>query len=127
MSSILVVDDEKKIRNIYRDLLTHEGYRVIEAEDGEAATMALLANPDIDLVLLDLCMPVVDGPAFYDVLRLFNPSIKVIVTSAYSLEDQKSLVREADEYYEKSQDTDSLLQKVRKVLRGVSSTVNLTL
>jgi two-component system, OmpR family, alkaline phosphatase synthesis response regulator PhoP len=62
---ILVADDEMDIREVYSDLLTEEGYKVITAKDGqEAVSQAYYNRPD--LILLDIRMPVIDG---IDVLK----------------------------------------------------------
>lgn len=113
MSKILIVDDEKKIRDIYRKLLTLEGYDVFEAEDVPAATRFLVNDEGIKLVLLDINIPQVDGGILYRLIRMLDAKIKVIVTSAYPLEDQKQKIIKADDYYDKSQGMDLLLEKVK--------------
>lgn len=112
---VMIVDDEEKIRTIYKKLLTLEDYEVFDAKDWEAATK-LLASENIQAVLLDLNMPVVDGTALYEVIRRYYPKIKIIVTSAYPLEDQKHLVLEADDYFDKSHGTELLLEKIKNSL-----------
>ncbi len=114
---ILIVDDDKKIRNLYRKLFTLEHFTVLDAENSHAATRTLMKEQDISLVLLDINMPLFDGSVLYNLLRRFDRRIKVIVTSAYPLEDQKNRIREADDYYDKSQGTEVLLQKVRTALK----------
>lgn len=114
---ILVVDDERKIRNLYKKLLTLEHYEVIEAEDSQSATRSLLDETDIGLILLDINMPVMDGGILYNLIRRYDPKIKVIVTSAYPLEDQKKKIVEADDYYDKSYGTELLLEKVGSVMK----------
>lgn len=113
---ILIVDDDKNIRRIYKRLLEVQGFEVTEAENGEAATIELLRERTFDLILLDVRMPVVNGAVFFDTVRLYNPEAKVIVTSAYSLEDQKRIIEEADDYYDKSSGTQTLFAKIRGVL-----------
>ena len=116
MQKILVVDDDKNIRSIYKRLLTLEHYQVFEAKDWEAATSLVAGQRDIDLILLDINMPVVDGSALYDVIRLYDSHIKIIVTSVYSVDDQKRLILKADDYYDKSCGTEKLMEKIKKVL-----------
>ena len=60
-NKILVVDDESRIRKIIRDFLVREGYVVCEAEDGEAALDIFCSNNDIDLIIMDVMMPKMDG------------------------------------------------------------------
>lgn len=116
MHKIMIVDDDKKIRNLYRKLLMLEQYEVLEAENSHAATRLLMKEPDVELVLLDINMPLFDGSVLYNLLRRFDRRIKVIVTSAYPLEDQKNRIREADDYYDKSQGTEVLLVKIKSAL-----------
>lgn len=67
---ILVVEDELDTRNMLRDVLADAGYQVITAEDGAAALAALDRNECWpDLVLLDMRMPFMDGPTFFECLR----------------------------------------------------------
>jgi CheY-like chemotaxis protein len=116
MAKVLVVDDEPKIRRIYKRLLLHEKYKVLEAEDAKAASRFLVKDKDIHLVLLDVNMPVVDGGILYRMIRMLNPKIKVLVTSAYPIQDQKNKIDGADDYYEKSQGADLLLEKIKHLL-----------
>lgn len=69
MSTVLVVDDDPDIRLLLRLELSAEGHQIVEAGDGEAALAALEEEP-VDLVVLDLMMPVVDG---WEVLRALDP------------------------------------------------------
>lgn len=112
---ILVVDDEDRIREIYKELLTAEGFDVIEASSAVTGNEAMMRE-HIDLVLLDINMPKVDGNELYEVMKLFHRKSKVIVTSVYPLDEQKRLIEEAEDYYDKSQGTELLLSKVKRVL-----------
>ena len=116
MSKILIVDDELKIRQIYKKLLMFEHYQVLEAEDCSTAAQFLIDDKDIQLVLLDINMPVLDGGVLYRMIRMLDPRVKVIVTSAYPLQDQKNRIERADDYFDKSQSILILVQKVKQVL-----------
>lgn len=70
----------------------------------------------MDLILLDIKMPEVDGPALFEVIQLFHKKAKVIVTSVYPLDEQKRIIAEATDYYDKSQGLDKLIEKVKKTL-----------
>lgn len=87
--TVLIADDEKEIRELLRLYLENEHYKVIEAEDGQQA-LELLAKENIDLVLLDIMMPKVDG---YHVLRELrnNNNIPVIILSAKDGDSEKIL------------------------------------
>lgn len=116
MPKILVVDDERKIRQIYGKLLALEHYEVLEAEGCAAAARLLIEDQDIQLVLLDINMPVLDGGVLYRMIRMLDAKVKVIVTSAYPLQDQRARIERADDYYDKTQGTRVLIEKVRRVL-----------
>lgn len=58
---ILLVEDEESLRIIYSDYLTQEGFEVIEASDGQIALEKAYSIDDIDLVLLDVMLPKIDG------------------------------------------------------------------
>ena len=116
MPKILIVDDELKIRQIYKKLLLIEHYQVLEAEDCAAAAQFLIDDQDIELVLLDINMPELDGGVLYRLIRMLDPKVKVIVTSAYPLQDQKNRIERADDYFDKSQSILILIQKVKQVL-----------
>src|SRR5438105_499569 len=110
MQRILVVDDEEKIRKIYRDLLS-DSFEFFEAKNGEWAAGLLLQQEEMDLVLLDIHMPVVNGQPLFDLIKLYNPKAKIIVTSVDSLEDQRWMIKGADGYFNKLEGTDQLISK----------------
>ena len=117
MKKILIVDDEKKIRKIYSGLLIGEGFEVIERSNAMEASEALVREK-VDLVLLDIKMPEVDGNILYEVMQLFHKSVKIIVTSVYPLDEQKRLIAGTADYYDKSQGIDILISKINKVLES---------
>ena len=118
-NKILIVEDEKKIRELYKKLLTAEGFQVLEAENGEEATVILLQDKEVDLFLLDIHVPVVDGAAFFDAVKLFNPHAKIVVSSIYPVEEQRRLIENADAYFDKAEGEAVLLDRVKKVLNLV--------
>jgi DNA-binding NtrC family response regulator len=115
MKRILVVDDEEKIRQIYSRLLKAEGYDVISASNAHE-TNDILLNKKIDLVLLDIKMHDIDGSMLYEVIKMFHPGVRVIVSSVYPVDEQMRYVERADAYYDKSQGIDVLLGKIRTVI-----------
>ena len=118
MPKILIVDDEKKARSLYKRLLASETYEVLEADGCEAASQILMEESDVELVLLDINMPMLDGGVLYRLVRMLDSRIKVIVMSAYPLQDQKDRIVRADDYFDKSQGIGVLLEKVRAVLNA---------
>jgi two-component system cell cycle sensor histidine kinase/response regulator CckA len=87
--TILIVDDEELVLSTGQALLKRLGYTVIAAESGEQAISFLKQKgEEIDLVILDMIMPGMDGGVTFDKLRKICPSIPVILSSGYSLEGQ---------------------------------------
>ncbi len=116
MKTILIVDDEARIRTIYTKLLERRGYLILNAENAVKAR-EMIINHDLDLILLDVNLGDVDGTDLYEVAAMFHPAIKVIVTSVYPLSDQKRLIPKAVGYYDKSERVGFLLEKIDTVLR----------
>lgn len=121
MKNILVVDDEKRIQDIYAVILTKEGFDVTRALSAAEANETL-KREKIDLVLLDIKMPRVDnagvdGATMYGVIKLFHKDIKVIVSSVYPIYEQKRLIPDAEGYHDKGQGTEILLEKINNVLK----------
>ncbi|MEW6096414.1 MAG: response regulator [bacterium] len=120
MRRILVVDDEEKIRRIYRSLLKPEGFEVLEASNAVDANKILKENP-IDLVLLDIKMSGVAGSKLYTAIRLFHKEVKVIVASVYPIDEQRNIIKDATDYYDKAEGTDKLLSKIKNALRDTTT------
>lgn len=111
MKTILIIDDEKKIRNVYGKMLCREGYNILKAENAETAHELLMRN-DVDLVLLDINMPDVKGSFFYKIIAEFFNETKVIVASVYPIEYQQIQIPEAADYHDKADSIKALIQKV---------------
>lgn len=81
---VLLVEDEVEVRQFAVRALKRQGYQVLEAADGIEALEVMAANEGkIDIVVSDVVMPEMDGPALFKELRKRNPSIKVIFVSGY--------------------------------------------
>ena len=83
---LLVIDDDTKLLASYRDLLSPYGFEVLTAADGEIAMPLVEKNPDIQLVILDLAMPRMDGRAWLRWFRGLRNELPVIVITAYKLD-----------------------------------------
>ena len=81
---ILIVDDEIFIRSIAQTILEDLGYTILQAENGKKALDIYLANDQIDLIILDIVMPEMDGRECFETLIKLNPEIKIILSSGYS-------------------------------------------
>lgn len=118
MVRILVADDEKEIVRLIRMYLEGEGFSVVEAYDGEAALRALSGEP-IDLAIVDIMMPKVDGYGVIQHIR-GKGNIPVIVLSAKTSLGDKILGLDlgADDYVTKPFEPLELLARVKAQLRG---------
>lgn len=114
---VLVIEDELPVRRFLRASLGAHGFRVLEAESGEAG-LALAASNNPDLVLLDLGLPDGDGVALTRRLREWS-RVPVIVISARGREDDKvtALDAGADDYLTKPFGVNELLARMRVALR----------
>ncbi|HWP41951.1 MAG TPA: PAS domain S-box protein, partial [Blastocatellia bacterium] len=82
---ILIVDDEATILEITRKTLEAHGYSVMTAGDGaEAISLFAQYKDEIDLIIMDMLMPFMDGPATIRSLERIDPKVKIIISSAYS-------------------------------------------
>src|SRR5580698_9753474 len=116
--SVLVVDDEPAIRRFLRTSLDVQGFRVIESADGEEALDQLRRNA-IDVLVLDLGLPGMDGFEVIKRLRTQGSSLPIIVLSSRSDEKGKveALDLGADDYVTKPFGIDELLARIRAAVR----------
>jgi len=136
---VLVVEDEAAIRRGVVDALTLSGYEILEAADG-AEGLRLGRSAEVDLVLLDLLMPRMDGLQVLSELRKTSPALPIIILTARGGEEDRvrGLRGGADDYVIKPFSARELLARVEAVLRrtpgrpenvpvltGPSGTVNL--
>lgn len=85
--TVLLVDDDKAVREVGAEMLRMLGFTVITANDGVAAVEAFKSANDIKLVILDLTMPQMDGEQCFRELRQIDPGVKVILSSGYSVHE----------------------------------------
>ena len=115
---ILVVDDESRMRKLVKDFLVKREYDVIEAADGAEALDIFYSDKEIDLIILDVMMPKIDG---YQVLKEIRMSSKipVIMLTAKSTEhdELQGFDKGADEYITKPFSPKILVARVEALLR----------
>ncbi|MEK6566795.1 MAG: PAS domain S-box protein [Bacteroidota bacterium] len=118
--TILIVDDEKNVREISKATLEEHGYRVLTAKDGtEALTIFKQNNGTIKVVLTDMMMPKMDGAATIKALKNIDPEVKIIATSGLTaLTDpgSEASIKEAKAFIPKPFTTESLLRTLRQVI-----------
>ena len=116
--TVLVADDESRMRKLVRDYLEHEGYKVIEAADGEEAVDIFCSNHGISLVILDIMMPRLDGYEALKEIRAFS-SVPVVMLTARSGEkdELKGFALGVDEYLPKPFSPKILVARVNALLR----------
>ncbi|MFM2387435.1 MAG: hypothetical protein RL660_2192 [Bacteroidota bacterium] len=111
---ILVVDDERAIRNVLKEILSEEGFAVEEAADGFEAINLFKAN-DYEIVLCDIKMPKIDGLEFLEKARLEKPDVPIIIISGNNQLDMavEAVRKGAFDYISKPPDLNRLLITVR--------------
>ena len=117
--TILLVDDEEIIINVTRPMLEKLGYNVFVAERGEQAVDLVHEKADkIDLIVLDMIMPGMDGGKTFERIREIQPKIPVILSSGYSLNDKANEIiqRGCNGFIQKPFNVYELSRKLRKVL-----------
>lgn len=118
MISILVVEDDKHTRKLMETILKRQGYSVFVAEDGVQG-MEVLDNHHIDLIILDVMMPNMDGFEFAKELREGECMIPILMVTAKQLQEDKikGFVAGADDYMTKPIDTEEMLLRIKALLR----------
>ena len=118
MVSILVVEDDKHTRKLLETILKREGYGVLKAEDGVVA-MEVLDNHHIDLIILDIMMPNMDGYEFAKELRDANCMIPILMATAKQLPEdkKKGFIVGTDDYMTKPIDTEEMILRIKALLR----------
>lgn len=123
MINILVADDEERIRKLLKDFLKIEGYNILEAKDGQEAIDMVIENKDtINLVILDVMMPYIDGFSVLQRIRKINRNILVIMLTARDGENDEVFGFElgADDYISKPFSPVVLTARVKSILKRQS-------
>ncbi|WP_372773002.1 sigma-54-dependent transcriptional regulator [Mangrovibacterium sp.] len=117
MSRILVIDDERSIRNTLKDILEYEKYQVDLAEDGKAG-LELLKKNEFDIVLCDIKMPVMDGLEVLSHIQELGIDTPVVMISGHGNIDTavESIKKGAYDFIEKPLDLNRLLITIRNAM-----------
>lgn len=118
MFRILVVDDDKNTRILMKAVLEAEHYTVFTANDGEEA-LDMMDREHIDLVVLDIMMPRMDGYAFTQTLRESRNTLPILMVSAKQLPEDKrrGFLVGTDDYMTKPVDEEEMLLRIKALLR----------
>ena len=118
MFQILVVDDDKNTRLLLKAVLQAENYTVFTAENGEDA-LNVMDQEHIDLVVLDIMMPKMDGYEFTKTLRESDNNLPILMVSAKQLpaDKQKGFLVGTDDYMTKPIDETEMLLRIKALLR----------
>jgi two-component system nitrogen regulation response regulator NtrX len=117
MSSILIIDDEKAIRKTLSEILSYEGYKIEDAENGEDG-LKKFNEKTFDVVLCDIKMPKIDGMEFLERAKASNPDVPVIMISGHgTIETAVEAVKKgAFDYVSKPPDLNRLLITIRNAM-----------
>ena len=119
--TVLIVEDEEAVFDVTQGMLETLGYRVIEARTGKDAIHTVEAfDGEIDLALLDINLPDMEGGKLYPFLMKARPNLKVIVFSGYTIDGlaRKILNAGAQDFLQKPCSLATLSEKLKKVLEG---------
>ncbi len=121
-STVLIVDDEQRMRKLVKDFLVKQDFTVLEAADGEQAVDIFLENKDIDLVILDVMMPKMDGWETCREIRQYSQVPIIMLTARGSENDElKGFELGVDEYISKPFSPKILVARVQALLRRTNS------
>jgi two-component system nitrogen regulation response regulator NtrX len=117
MASILIIDDERAIRNVLKDILNNEGYITDEAADGEEGLKKFKAGT-FDVVLCDIKMPKIDGIEFLQQAKQLNGDVPIIIISGHGNIDTAvdAVKKGAFDYISKPPDLNRLLITIRNAM-----------
>ena len=128
--TILVIEDEDSLLQLYRIVLEKEGFKVLTVHNGQEA-WDLIENEHVDLVITDILMPVMDGYEFTKLLRHSNPGMPVLMITAKDdfPSKNKGFSLGTDDYMTKPVNLDEMVLRVRALLRRshIASNKRLTL
>lgn len=124
--TVLLVDDEKMILEVGQAMLGKLGYRVIAAAGGkQAVDIVTQKRNELDIVILDLIMPGMDGGKVFDCIRKIRPQMPIMLSSGYAINRQADEImqRGCNGFLQKPFNVFELSQKVRKILDKAKTSV----
>ena len=118
MFQIMVVEDDKSTAKLMRAVLSHNGYKVFQAANGQEA-LEMLDYQHIDLIVLDVMMPVMDGYEFTEQLRRCGNNTPILMVTAKQLPEEKcrGFLVGTDDYMVKPVNEEEMLLRIKALLR----------
>jgi len=122
--TILLVEDDPRLRRVLSRRLRSLGYQVVEAEDGPTALAQMIARTDVALIFTDMVMP--GGMTGYELAKAaldMKPGVKILFTSGYAEPAMVQLGLKAGPWLKKPYTADELAEKVRAILRDHAESI----
>jgi len=115
-NTILLVDDDKEFREEFRECF--DNFNILEAEDGKTCLDIIRKPNEVDLVVLDVKMPGLNGIEVLKEIKSIDPGIGIIIMTGYGSKDVvvQALRNQSDDYMEKPMDIDGMRKMIEKVL-----------
>ncbi len=116
LKTILIVDDEKTAHQLYKIMLREKGYTFLHAENGREAVEVFLRNPQIDLILMDIKMPVMSGYDATKEIRKHNNNVVILAQTAYTMsyDKKKAFASGCNDHLAKPVEAKVLLEALAK-------------
>ena len=117
---ILIVEDQEDNLELLCEFLQHQNYKTEHAKNGLEAIEIVKNNDNIDLVLMDIKMPVMDGVEAFIEIQKIKPNLKVLAQTAYAMEgDREMYIKKGfDDYISKPFDLIALKELMKKYSEG---------
>ena len=118
MFQIMVVEDDKNVRRLMETVLTRYGYEPIPARDG-AEALEIMDRKHVDLIVLDVMMPRMDGYEFTNILRTGGCNVPILMVTARETQNDKKrgFIVGADDYMVKPVDEEEMILRIAALLR----------
>lgn len=116
LATILIVDDDEDTREIYSRILISKGYSIATCQNGKEAVNYYKQNHNqVDLVLLDMIMPIMGGHECFKKLKEINNDVKIIIFSAYNYEKEvKEMMEQGAGYIQKPTEMNNLIKTIEE-------------
>jgi signal transduction histidine kinase/ActR/RegA family two-component response regulator len=121
--TILIAEDDNINFLLFQKIMKGKNYKIIRAENGQEAVNICLSNPEIDLVLMDIKMPIMDGFEAFEKIHPIRPNLPVIAQTAFSSsEDKERILKEGfTDYITKPINRENLFELIDKVFKKKNS------